>query len=79
MTDTHTLRMPIKRFWAMVTTIPRIEAQRALITLTVTNGAQSQDGAGKARDGLQKQMGRVYIDVPKRDADATKTLQSLQG
>lgn len=61
----------------MVSTIPRIEAQRALINLTVANGAQSGEGAGKTREGLQQQMGRVYIDAPKRDADATKTLQSL--
>ena len=69
--------MPIRRFWAMSGVIPRIEAQRAMISLTVANAAQSQEGARNCREDLRMQMGIVYLDAPVRDEGATDTLKQL--
>lgn len=77
MSDTHVLKMPIKRFWMMNGNIERVQAQRDIRTLSVVASAQSGEMAQETRDGLLGEMGTVAISAPERDEQGFTELKDM--
>ena len=67
--------MPVKRFWLLSGNVDRIEAQRAIRTLTVANAAQGD--AGACRDGLIGEVGTIATGSAERDNEGFADLKKL--
>lgn len=67
--------MPIKRFWMLSGNVDRIEAQRAMRSLTIANAAQGDPTS--CREHLTGEIGTIYIGVAERDEEGFKGLKRL--
>ncbi|CAB4122133.1 hypothetical protein UFOVP26_88 [uncultured Caudovirales phage] len=77
MTDLEVLRMPIRRFWLMNTSIERISAQTDIRRLTIAASAQSAENAQQTRDSLISEIGMVVLNKPVRDEEGFNDLKQM--
>jgi hypothetical protein len=77
MTDLEVLKMPLKRFWLMNTSIERINAQNDIRRLTVAASAQHSESAAQTRDSLISEVGMVVFNKPVRDEEGLSNLKQM--
>lgn len=77
LTDAHTLKMPIKRFWLLSSSIDRIKSADDIRSIRVAAAVLDQDAYKTTLQSLSESVGAVATKTDEIDREGLEQLKAI--
>jgi len=71
------LDLPLVTFWMMERSIARIEAERDMRALVLSNASNTKEGIKEIQAALKEKIGTVYVPKNTLDSEGLNKLKGL--